>query len=305
MTTSNLNATRWAFFPGTVPLYFWILSAITGLVTVFCNVLVVVTVTRKRRLRRSKSNWLLLSLAVSDLAVGMILIPSLFTCYFTTLLHCDWDLNKSIYDIFLHISVANLCAITAERYIAVTFPLRHANLITKKSVVCLLVAAWSGPLLISPVPLVIRLSGAHMNSTEPERVFSVLQIIIFEVVPSIMMIVCYAHIFQISRKHRRNINSLRRMVVGGAPLSRSRLNRVRLTVRVFCFVVPLFIACWVLASWRELCQTVLPCTVPPHFIHISRLLLKGHSMINPIVYALHKKDIRRELVRLVSLGFGK
>lgn len=296
--TSSLDANKSAFFPGPVPLYYWILSAINGVITVACNVLVISIVTRKRRLRRSKSNWLLLSLALSDLAVGIIMIPSIFTCYFSPHLACDWDLNKQIYDVFLYISVTNLCVITADRYIAVTLPLRHVTIITPKSTVRFLVAAWTAPVLVSLVPFVLSFSAApSQTKVLVDRIFIAIKIGLFEIIPCVLMILAYVHIFQISRRHHVHINSMRKIVTSRTCPAGSRPPRARSTIKVFCVVVPLFILCWTLASWREICSSIISCKVPHEVVHISRLLLKGHSMINPIVYALQKKDIRRELRR--------
>lgn len=117
-SNSNIDSKKLAFFWGPVPTYYWVLTAMTGVITLVCNGVVIFIILKRERLFRNPSNWLLLSLAFSDLTVGIIMIPSLFICYFSTV-PCNWDVNKKVYDLFLYISVANLCFLTMDRYIAV------------------------------------------------------------------------------------------------------------------------------------------------------------------------------------------
>lgn len=300
---SDMDAKKLEFFWGPVPKYYWVLSAINGLITLICNGLVIFIILKRERLYRNPCNWLLLSLAFSDLTVGIIMIPSLFLCYFSTI-PCDWNVNKIVYDLFLYISVTNLCFLTMDRYIAVVFPLKYSLLIPRKSTIKLLVTAWLFPLVVCAVSLVINLlSIAETSKKILEHVFVVIKVTTFELLPCALMLLAYIHIFQISRRHARHINSLHRSLRRRSDSTASETKwRAKSTIKVFCVVVPLFVICWTLASWREICSAFNCCSIPPTAVHISRLLLKGHSMIDPIVYALHKKDIRKELFQTAGMS---
>ena len=300
---NNIESKKLEFFSGTVPLYYWVLSAINGLITLVCNGVVIFIIFKRERLYRNTSNWLLLSLAFSDLAVGIIMIPSLFICYFSTI-PCDWDVNKKVYDLFLYISVTNLCFLTMDRYIAVVFPLKYALLVPRKLTIKLLLTAWLLPLFVCIIPFILQLLPiAEANKQETEKVLVALKLGIFELLPCVFMSLAYMHIFRISRKHARHINSINRSMLRRERSSTNeRKWRARSTVKVFCVVIPLFVVCWTLASWREICSVFHLCSVPTTAVHVSRLLLKGHSMIDPIVYALHKKDIRKELLKTAGLS---
>lgn len=301
-SNSNIDSKKLAFFWGPVPTYYWVLTAMTGVITLVCNGVVIFIILKRERLFRNPGNWLLLSLAFSDLTVGIIMIPSLFICYFSTV-PCNWGVNKKVYDLFLYISVANLCFLTMDRYIAVVFPLKYTLLVPRNSTIKLLVIAWLFPLVVCVTPFILSfLPIAEAKKQQAEQVFAAVKVSVFELLPCALMLLAYIHIFKINRRHVRHINSIQRSLRRGNFAGIVTKWRAKSTIKVLCVVVPLFVVCWALASWREICSAFNRCSVPPTAVHISRLLLKGHSMIDPIVYALHKKDIRKELLRNAGLS---
>lgn len=301
-SNSNIDSKKLAFFWGPVPTYYWVLTAMTGVITLVCNGVVIFIILKRERLFRNPGNWLLLSLAFSDLTVGIIMIPSLFICYFSTV-PCNWGVNKKVYDLFLYISVANLCFLTMDRYIAVVFPLKYTLLVPRNSTIKLLVIAWLFPLVVCVTPFILSfLPIAETKKQQAEQVFAAVKVSVFELLPCALMLLAYIHIFKINRRHVRHINSIQRSLRRGNSAGSVTKWRAKSTIKVLCVVVPLFVVCWALASWREICSAFNRCSVPPTAVHISRLLLKGHSMIDPIVYALHKKDIRKELLRNAGLS---
>ena len=293
----TVDSQKLIFFWGPVPLYFWVLCAITGVITLLCNGVVIFIMFRRERLYRNSSNWLLLSLAFSDLSVGIIMIPSLFICYFSNVA-CNWGVNKKVYDLFLYISVTNLCFLTLDRYLAVVFPLKYAILFPAKLTIKLLVSAWLLPVLMFLIPFILEfLPITKTRRQEAEKIHVAIKLGIFEMLPCLSMSLAYMHIFLISRRHSRHINSVNKSIRRERSSTNEKKWRARSTIKIFCVVVPLFVVCWTLASWREICSVFEACAVPATAVHVSRLLLKGHSMIDPIIYALHKRDIRKELIK--------
>ena len=66
--------------------WFWILGWSLSILTMAGNGFVIFIVCRKQRLR-TKTNALIVSLAVADFLVGMIAVPSLF--------FCRWEVDAS------------------------------------------------------------------------------------------------------------------------------------------------------------------------------------------------------------------
>ncbi|EDO36722.1 predicted protein [Nematostella vectensis] len=303
--SSALPTTQAPFFPPDTPLYYWVLSGLTCVITLICNLLVIIIICRRRRLYKNRSNWLLLSLATADLTVGLIMIPSIFICFFCPWLRChsDWTVNKIIYDLLLHISVTNLCIITLDRYTYVICPLRYSDHMSKRVINRLIVTSWCGPLLFHIIPIVIEYGLTGKRRVKAHKISLGLQISIFEILPCLLMLIAYAHIFHIACRHSRNIGEFypKLSSVNNANNNyKARTRHVGSTVKVFCVVIPLFVVCWGIAAYREVCGAFVSCSVPEHVVYISRLLLKGHSMTDPIVYALQKKDFRKEIDRILA-----
>lgn len=124
--TSNGQPRREADIVGAI--FFCILSAMI----VFGNSLVIGAFRVNRRLR-TKTNLLLISLAIADLLIGTISLP---LWVYTKLVPIH---PKSLYDFYLTFdivcgvsSILNLTAISLERCYALLHPIKHRNIRKRK-----------------------------------------------------------------------------------------------------------------------------------------------------------------------------
>ena len=95
----------------------------------FGNTLIVTAYTKNRRLRTG-SNTIILSLAISDIFVGLVSVP--VWCYLSL---TGWQSDKWVSVLFFFFdilsagsSTLHLAAVTVERFIAVSRPFYHVNL---------------------------------------------------------------------------------------------------------------------------------------------------------------------------------
>ncbi|TNN17920.1 5-hydroxytryptamine receptor 1, partial [Schistosoma japonicum] len=105
---------------------------------------------------RTPSNFLIVSLAVSDLLVGLLVQP---LATFREL-HGYWPLGEGMCDMFISFdvllctaSILNLCAISIDRYLAITRPLRYAAKRTPKRMMVMIILVWLFSALISIPPM--------------------------------------------------------------------------------------------------------------------------------------------------------
>ncbi|XP_020909180.1 octopamine receptor beta-2R-like [Exaiptasia diaphana] len=302
LSNKSMNSTDSSVVPRSMPkeiIIFIAILIVFEILTLIGNGFVVYLVAVKRRLH-TNTNWLVLSLAVSDLAVALAIIPSRIACFRHV---CDVILMKILYDIFIFISLCNLCCLTLDRFIAVMRPLKYYSTITYSLVVKLIVASWFIPTIVFCIPLTWTYGYENdiLLRKTADKIFYMTQIIIFMCVPCLVMFVAYAFILSMALKQAKRIQSLRQSVVGCDSNSNSYSAEAKNTIKVFGVVYMMFVFCWIMSAYRTIKTFYHEGGVHGEVTLTSRLLLVFNSCVNPIVYALWKKDIRSELKKLFKI----
>ncbi|PAA49272.1 hypothetical protein BOX15_Mlig006460g1 [Macrostomum lignano] len=173
--------------------------------TFFGNVLVVMAVALVKKLQ-NPSNLLIVSLACSDLLVGLLVLPFAIIyqlmnyfpfpeeiCNFWT--SCDVLLCTS--------SILNLCAISIDRYLVITKPFEYAVKRTPVRMGLMIAAVWLLSACISIPPLFSswknKFSEGHCGyPTNTE--YQVYAVFVAFYLPLIIMLVLYGNIFKLARK---------------------------------------------------------------------------------------------------------
>ena len=124
--------------------WFWILGWILSILTIAGNGFTFLLVGSQRRLR-TKTNALIVSLAVADFCVGAFAVPSLFFCDIRG--GCNWPQPYGswmdfIRWLFVYASKMNLCTLALDRYMAVVKPLKYVNFMTARRVTQLTFFSW-------------------------------------------------------------------------------------------------------------------------------------------------------------------
>ena len=229
---------------------------------------------------RTYTNWLVLSLAVSDILTGGVLLPivlikptSLVTDYFITLI--------------LLSGVANICAVTYDRYVAIIKPLLYRYLapkIFKRAIV----VSWLIPTIYSVLPLAWN--------TNPTKTIHIVYIVCLEVfgmvVPYTFITFAYVRIFrqvQRSLTLRKDFESAREQ-----RKERRRISSDAQVAKVFCIVSTAFLLSWLPILYLTTVYRVLnrPDLIPGVLYTISLFTVATSSLVNPLIYAFLKPDFR-------------
>ncbi|RWS01514.1 putative G-protein coupled receptor No9-like protein [Dinothrombium tinctorium] len=120
------------------------------------NILVIVAVFFSSKLR-TITNFFIVSLAVSDLLLGVAILPySLPLHVFEVWLFGDvWCMGWLVIDVWLTTaSILNLCAISIDRYLAVTRPVRYRSIMTSRKAKLMIAAVWILSFVICFPPLI-------------------------------------------------------------------------------------------------------------------------------------------------------
>ncbi|XP_038219690.1 5-hydroxytryptamine receptor 1-like [Zerene cesonia] len=172
--------------------------------TIVGNILVCVAVCLVRKLRRP-SNYLIVSLAVSDLCVAIMVMPVAMVYD----LMGSWPFGPVICDFWVSsdvlscaASILNLCMISVDRYYAITKPLEYGVKRTPRRMLFCVFIVWMSAAFISLPPVLI------LGNEKTETSCSVSQNQGYQIyatfgsfyLPLTVMVVVYYKIFSAARK---------------------------------------------------------------------------------------------------------
>lgn len=205
----NLNITKNALikhskYSTAVSILLVIVFMIVIIGTIIGNILVCIAVCLVRKLRRP-SNYLIVSLAVSDLCVAIMVMPiaMIYDVMGT------WPFGPAVCDFWVSsdvlscaASILNLCMISVDRYYAITKPLEYGVKRTPRRMLFCVIIVWMGAAFISLPPVLI------MGNEKTDTSCSVSQNKVYQIyatfnsfyLPLTVMVVVYYKIFSAARK---------------------------------------------------------------------------------------------------------
>ena len=278
-------AENWLNFIG------WLLSVLTAI----GNAFVVFLVATNRRLH-SSANWFVLSLAVADFGVGIVVFPSSYIC--NNSMACDMMVQMALFWFFLHSSVTNLCFLTYDRYIAIVYPLRYNTSMTERRPGMVILTAWLIPFAISLSLLV------GMYATNSKTALDALRLIgvsAFDIISCALLFYAVVRILVVARaqSHRDAAMELHLQHSNSTTeVATSRRPRKHSTAPFIIALVVLFLGCYIVATFLILCK-IFSCQVSEKAAQTSTILLVLNSAVNPLVYAISKRDIKMEIKKLI------
>ncbi|XP_030638785.1 trace amine-associated receptor 13c-like [Chanos chanos] len=302
MNLQNVNQTESCFtlcsdksVSTAVHVLLYISAVAVVLLTVFGNLLVVISVCHFRKLK-TPNNILILSLAVSDLLVGLILMPLHFiwkieSCWFFGFIFCH------IYNFFsfhlTSVSAHNVALIAIDRYFALSHPLRYSKEVSKSVMYIVVLFNWVFSLFYNFALLYSNGNFTDLTMCPGEcflvqdEVWSLVDVLIVFVFPCAVIIILYVGIFFIARKH---INSIRKLDIQRNGVdgkhAKDSVTSERKAAKVLGILVCVFLACLIP---YYVCIFVGN-TIGGEFFYnvINNVLIFFYlnSCINPIIYAL-------------------
>ncbi|KAM9385961.1 5-hydroxytryptamine receptor 2B [Pholidichthys leucotaenia] len=125
--------------------------------TIGGNILVILAVSLEKKLQNA-TNYFLMSLAVADLLVGLLVMPIALV---TVLYRSGWPLPEFLCPIWLFLdvlfstaSIMHLCAISLDRYIAIKKPIQHSQYKSRTKALVKITLVWLISIGIAiPIPI--------------------------------------------------------------------------------------------------------------------------------------------------------
>ena len=243
---------------------------------------------------------LLLSLAASDLGVGLLVHP-LFVAHL--IIQIQRNTSDNAYDTVFTIfethmallsfaSFFSVVAITVDRFLAIHLHLRYQELVTHKRVIAVVISIWVISAFLSLVFPAARLDWI------PKRVPGIM----FAARDAVCFITTgflHYNIYSSVRHHTGHIQALQ---VQEEAQNREMKNAVRLrkTALATFYIYFLFLACYVPMFCVNLAQLFCGQTaLIRHLLYYVFTLMFFNSSLNPLIYSWKMRHIRHAVIDIL------
>lgn len=291
------------------------LYVVAMVLSLFGNVIIIYIVRKNRRMR-NLTHYLIVNMAVADLLITVLHMPyrlqiqltnshALLVSGLTGKLICK--LVGYSQDVSIASSIFTLMGISIDRFMAVVFPLRRTALSHKARYV--LAPIWIISIVICSPLLYVNKMEEHegefycyeewaplLESETAGRYYTVIQFVLFYIVPLIVATVLYSCIaFKVWN----------RQVPGRRHLPRARCYSVarRKLLRMLIIIVCFFAACWlpyhVVFLLQFFDEKYLYCDIPETIMFYCLFAGHSNSAINPCVYFAIHKEYRKGLLQII------
>ncbi|XP_013884268.1 trace amine-associated receptor 1-like [Austrofundulus limnaeus] len=267
-----------------------------SVVTVCGNLLVIFSVFYFKQLH-TPTNFLILSLAVADLLVGIIVFPfsmafSLSSCMYHEGVFCK---VRDCFDIlFSTCSILHLCCISVDRYYAVCQPLTYKSKINRHVVIIMVAVIWIFSALIAIAVMIPR-----TNEKCQEQCF--IDVFIANTVgsllsfyfPVVILLCIYLKIFIVAQRQARSIQTV---IKRGANVSKME----RKATKTLTIVLGVFLMCWTPFFLCISFQPFINSLIVVHVIETLNWLALANSTVNPFIYAFFYSWFRSAFKIIIS-----
>ncbi|XP_065121158.1 trace amine-associated receptor 13c-like [Paramisgurnus dabryanus] len=288
----------------------YVFFSVLSVWTVFMNLLVIISISHFKKLH-TPTNMLILSLAVADLFIGLIIMPVeaiklIETCWYFGEIFCGLFIISL--GLFLTVSLSNLVLIALDRFTAVIYPLLYTQKITMtKSLVAIFLSwfcslAYNTSFVLSHgyfATDVLHRSGVCYGECSFDISFGwrVLDLFVFFLIPGITIITLYLRIFFVAQRQVKIINSL---VKRGKHLTEGSVKRTSEHKAAFTLgiIVAVHLLCYIpfyIFSFTG--NTVIP-VATANFLTWTMYV---NSSVNPLIYAFFYPWFRKALKHIITL----
>ncbi|XP_042169075.1 trace amine-associated receptor 13c-like [Oncorhynchus tshawytscha] len=283
------SSCRKALLSTSIYITLYVFFSLFSAVTVFLNILVIISISHFKQLHTS-TNLLILSLAASDLLVGLIVIPVMTVA----IMEPCWGFGEYFcafhaYISFLctSLSLGNLVLISIDRYVAVYDPLLYHSKITITRMMCCISITWCC-CIIYRAAIIKMFVNVQVRSRCLKECFTVeitwgniTDLVITMVVPCSVIITLYMKIFVVARSQARKVFSKEAARVSGVKTAQANKSE-RKAAKTLSVVVFNYLICWIPFLFSSF---FLMSFLSDNVSFIIGLLPLVNSFINPIVYA--------------------
>nr|XP_014088007.2 5-hydroxytryptamine receptor 2B [Bactrocera oleae] len=283
---------------------FWVTCNVLIMICILAgNALTILAITTCRRLRRLISNMFILSLAVSDFAVGVSL-PYHIAFYvgpnFGQLEHLC--LLRFFLIIFCCcVSILTLITIAVDRYIAIVYALHYRRFMTRRASFIIIALNWTAGATVAIVPVFWnRFKTAiecEFYQVLPTWYMSGIITPAFVIIWSLMLLIYWRIMREAAKQSEQS--RCKREVQSWSSKKQSRRMPDWKSMQVVIFIMGCFSICW-LTYFIVVCMELLNVyNISVMLYKIAFSLAMFNSALNPVIYCWKNTTFRRAYWRLL------
>ena len=271
--------------------------SLSGLAAITGNV-VVLWLFYKHESLRTISNRFLASLSIADVLVGFVIDPVwiVIKCWIQPEVHSNLFLTSTM--LWIHTTAAttlNSCCVSIDRFIAIRFPFRYQDILTKRRCLAVIILVWFISLSLS-LPILFFQPGK-----DRKELFVSITCTMF-LAPLLVVSFCYIIIFKVARKQFGRILAAKKLPDSSENI-RARVTQNFKAIKTVGFVLSACIITWMpsvvllLVNFyyiQEKCRIRKIKSVVWPWV---QAIAFSSSAINPLIYYFRNSDFRRAFRR--------
>ena len=271
--------------------------SLSGLAAITGNV-VVLWLFYKHKSLRTISNRFLASLSVADVFVGLVIDPVWIVIICWIQPRGQKNLSMITKMLWIHTTAAttlNSCCVSIDRFIAIRFPFRYQDSLTKRRCFAVIILVWF-------ISLSLPFLMFSRERKDRKELFEFITITIC-LVPLLVVSFCYILIFKLARKQFRRILETTNIPDSGENM-RVRVMQNFKAVKTVGFVLSAYIMTWMPSVVLQLVNFYYIeenrdglCKVKLVVWPWVEAIAFTSSAINPLIYYLRNSDFRRAFRR--------
>ena len=259
-----------------------VINALSSPASVVLNIITVQALRKTPSIPKNLKT-LLLSLAVSDLGVGLLVQPMYVASLVMEIEQHNGNNDYLVVYLLSFASYIGIVALTVDRFLAIHLHLRYQELVTHKRVVAVVSSLWVSSGVIALLPQLSSLISSAFQGT--------ITIICF-----IITGIFYCKIYAAVRHHSNQIHALQ------AAQNEDMVNaaRVQKSALATFYVYVVFLDSYLPISCAGIAMTTGKTPLLSHVRYFTLTLVYINSSLNPLIYCWKMRHIRQTVMDILQ-----
>ncbi len=277
-----------------IPTILLVVFLLIALSSFLANGFVCVVYTLSKEIRTAK-HYFIVNLGIADILIAVFGIPFYLTAYIKDDSKTLCQIGSMVDVLCCTSSIISFTVISAERFVAVKYPLRYATIVSRKRCLAVLGFVWAYSIAFS---LASRIPVGEFDMKY--CVFFTDAYIIFTtfasfLLPLFAMLLTYGWIYKVATYQARQINNFR--PVG----SLNRMKREFKAAKTLTLIIGAFVVSWLPFFCYIWVFSVFKVKVPYNNLHyIIQIVRYLNGVANPFIYVGVNREFRRSTLKLLK-----